>query len=67
MTMPFYDEISKYSQSISANISRIKELEMYPKFQVNQRQFLEHHFRRYKSKNSKTKTKNIYFKYFAMT
>ena len=37
MTTPFDDEISKYSQSILANLSGIKELKMQPKYQLNQR------------------------------
>ena len=32
MAKSFYDEISKYSQSMLANISRIKQLKMHPKF-----------------------------------
>ena len=39
MTTLFADEISQYSQSIFANISKIKELKMHPKFQSSQRVF----------------------------
>ena len=66
MTTPFYDEMSKYSHSILRNISRIKKLKMHPKFHLNQQYFLRHHFRNYKSENSKTKGKNIYVKYFVV-
>ena len=64
MTTAFYDEMPKYSRSTLANISSIKELKIHPKFRLNQRYFLGRHFRSYNSKNSKTKTKNIYLKYF---
>ena len=36
MTTQFCDEKSKYSQTILANISRIKEVKMHSKFQLNQ-------------------------------
>jgi DICT domain-containing protein len=32
ITTPFYDEISKYLQSILANISSTKQRKMHPKF-----------------------------------
>ena len=37
MTKPFYDEISKYSRYILANISRIRQLKTHPKFQFDHR------------------------------
>ena len=43
------------AQSILANILRIRELQMHPKFYLNQRQFLGHHFRSLKGKIPKHK------------
>ena len=39
---------------------------MHSKSQLNQQQLFGCHFRSYKSKNSKTKMKNIYLKYFGV-
>ena len=59
MITPFYNKVSRYSQSILANTSGTKDLKMHPKLQLNQRWFLGRHFRSNKSKISKTKTKHL--------
>jgi ABC-type bacteriocin/lantibiotic exporter with double-glycine peptidase domain len=62
-TTPFYNEISKYSQSILVNISSTKQWKMHPKFCEN----WGRQFRSYTNvKKYKTKTKNIYLEYFVV-
>jgi hypothetical protein len=55
-TRPFYDEISKYSQSILANIPITKQWKMHRKFRKN----LRRQFRSYKcKKNTKQRRKTF--------
>jgi hypothetical protein len=55
ITRPFYDEISKYSQSILANISSTKQ------WKIGDANFVATNVKKYK-----TKMKNIYLEYFVV-
>jgi hypothetical protein len=54
ITTPFYDEISKYSQSILANISSTKQWKIHPKFRYNWgRQFRSYKCKKIQNKHEK--------------
>jgi hypothetical protein len=63
ITTPFYDEISKYSQSILANLSSTKQFE---KCIANFVKIGDANFVATNVKKYITKTKNIYLEYFVV-
>jgi hypothetical protein len=62
ITRPFYDEISKYSRSILANISSTNSEKRIANFvKIGDANFVATNEKKYK-----TKTKNIYLEYFVV-